>query len=676
MRKRKQQRRYFAVLLALAAVVLSAWGQLAIAARARATLPPHAPGEVLLQWRGAQGGGGGRPGVGPSGRELLTSLGARPAGRVEALGIERWRMSPSRLAEGLQALRAHPDVLWAEPNYLVTLADLDHTPLPDVRNWAFLWNFLSGIASEALTLPASLVPNDPYYTSYARSYLQRLQVEEAWAMTTGDPAVIVAIVDTGVDCRHEDLQGGCWVNQDEVPDNGVDDDGNGYVDDRHGWNFVTDTPNPGDVHYHGTHVAGVVGARVNNGKGIAGMAGQTTLMPLVIFQPQGVGTYYDLIRAILYAVDNGAHIINLSLGASTYSYGEALAVRYARDHGVLPVAAAGNNDSDRVFYPAAHPEVMGVGATDASDGLAGFTNHGSYVSVVAPGVAVLSTLPGNSYGALSGTSMATPHVSGLAALILARNPTLTPDEVQAIIEGQADDRVGPSDLDTPGWDPYYGHGRINATRSLTTTLPGNGSPSPPPSGPPLLPWTPPCQDLIANGDFEQGATGWTLENGARVTGDIAYDGTTAVQLPSETGAHLWTDVAIPATAVRGTFFMALRIETQDFGAGPEPGFPFDDWLEVSWRDETDTLILSMLQAGNTSDNLRHGLQWDEVLAILPLEDLALLKGRAVRLDVRTGSDGDRLTTTFTVDGVRFCVVTEPVREYVPFVVFTRDAGSP
>jgi len=650
----------------IVAATLVSWAATVRAVDAEQMLPPHVPGEILLQW---DTGGVPQRLFGQQELErqqLMTALDARLAGQVEALGIERWRVPPSRLSDSLARLQASPAIKWAEPNYLIQL--IDAVPQRSGASSARLaLDVLPRVLGAGVgDLAGLLHPNDPYYTSYAARYLQRLQAEEAWSQTLGDPAVVVAIVDTGVDCQHEDLQGGCWVNQDEIPNNGLDDDHNGYVDDRYGWNFPDDSNDPTDVHFHGTHVAGIVGARINNGLGIAGMAGRTTLMPLAVFQPQGVGTYYDLIRAVLYAVDNGARIINMSLGATTYSRGEALAMKYAWDHGVLPIAAAGNNNSDRVFYPAAHPWVMSVAATDDGDIPASFTNYGTDISVAAPGVSIISTVPGNAYGALSGTSMATPHVAGLAALILARNPALTPAEVRATIQKQADDQVGPPDQDTPGWDIHYGYGRINAARALAATSPGSGAPPSEPPEAPLLPWTPPCQDLI-DGGFEGDIAPWHLENGAQVTTSLAFEGTHAVYLPAASDARLWQRVALPANALRATFFMALRIDTADSGQGPRPDFPFDDWLTVTWRDGDDQVRTTLLNAGNTSDNVAHGLTWDEVLAILPAEDLVALRGRTLSLDIRTGDDGDAALTTFAVDAVRFCVVEARYRVVLPLV---------
>ncbi len=610
---------------------------------------PHVPGEILVRWAAEPRGA--RP---ERTRAILRdAVAARVVDAVPHLAIERWRVPPQRMAHALRTLQSSPAVAWAEPNYTFSL------PAEPLRPATVPKFMLDGF----------LFPNDPYYVSYARQYLQRLGVESAWAVTLGDPRIIVAVVDTGVDCEHEDLRGHCWVNVDEIPGNGVDDDGNGYVDDRGGWNFFTETPDPGDVHYHGTHVSGIVAATINNGKGIAGIAPGVTIMPVGVFSPLGVGTYYDLIRGVVYAVDNGAHVINLSLGATTYSRGEAEAMAYAERHGVVVVAAAGNNGSNRLFYPAAHPQVIAVAATNASDIAAGFSNHGAYVTVAAPGVAVISTTPGNRYGLLSGTSMATPHVSGLAALLLSRDPSLSPKEVRSLIITHADDRVGPPTMDTPGWDPYYGFGRIHVGRTVSAAPHQAGTPStPPPGEAPLLPWTPSCRDIVSNGGFEDGAQGWTVER-AEVVQAPVYAGGKALRLESDRAARATQTLALPDNTLRATFFAAVRIETADAGEGPSPEFPFDDWLKVrlvSGEEDAETLLLF---AGNTSDSVRYGLAWDEVVAVLPAGALPARAG-PVRLVLETGSDGDGQPTTFTVDEVRLCVVQARIQYLLPVMGLT------
>jgi len=305
------------------------------------------------------------------------------------------------------------------------------------------------------------IPNDEHYPlSWA---LPLIEAPQAWALSTGDPAVIIAIVDTGVDLDHPDLEGKLWVNVGEIPDNGVDDDGNGFVDDVHGYDFWYDDPVPDDDNGHGTQVAGVAAAATDNVIGVASLGWSSTLMPLKTQGSNGWGTTNELVEAIIYAVDNGAKVINMSVGQELTLCPDVLqeAIDYADSHGVLVVAAVGNQDLDpnKDYYPAACDHVVGVAATTAGDASIGL-DHGPYVDVSAPGHGIYSTWRGGGYDYNSGASLAAPLVSGLAALLYAHYPHYGDQEVAWAILGHA------KDLGFPGKDDYYGWGRINAYRAV------------------------------------------------------------------------------------------------------------------------------------------------------------------------------------------------------------------
>jgi subtilisin family serine protease len=282
----------------------------------------------------------------------------------------------------------------------------------------------------------------------------------------------MAIIDTGMDLSHPDLVDKLWVNPGEIPGNGVDDDGNGYVDDVHGYDFVNGDGEPQDDYGsgHGTHVSGVAGAATDNGLGVAGMAPANPLMALKVLDSSGEGTYFDVARAMDYACAQSVRVMNLSLGGIDDSDMLHDAVQAATGGGALIVAAAGNCGTgctiegqyyvNPMFYPAAYDEVLAVGATDSNDGIASFSEHHPYVDVAAPGVSVYSTYRGGSYGYMNGTSVATPHVSGLAALLWAADPTMTGEEIMERIVKSAED------LGAPGKDDYTGWGRINARSAL------------------------------------------------------------------------------------------------------------------------------------------------------------------------------------------------------------------
>ena len=260
-----------------------------------------------------------------------------------------------------------------------------------------------------------------------------IDASTAWEVNTGSGSTIVAVTDTGIDYTHPDLAGNIWINTGEVAGDGIDNDGNGYVDDVHGYDFINDDSDPMDDHGHGTHVAGTIGAVGDNAIGITGINWDVQLMALKFIGADGFGLQSDAIEAILYAANNGAHVINASWGGDPFSQIVFDALVTARDQGTIFVAAAGNGNSlgigqnnDQIpFYPANYDvdNVVSVAATDHYDNLASFSNFGATtVDLAAPGVDILSTMPGGSYGLNSGTSMAAPHVAGVLALVRDLHP--------------------------------------------------------------------------------------------------------------------------------------------------------------------------------------------------------------------------------------------------------------
>ncbi len=330
-----------------------------------------------------------------------------------------------------------------------------------------------------------LVPDDLYWPQQWGP--AKINAPEAWAIATGASDVIVAVIDSGIRLTHEDLAANLWSNPGETPANQQDDDGNGKVDDVWGWHFYHDLVWNGEEYVyqplennqitddngHGTHVSGIIGARINNGIGIAGMAGTARLMTLKVLDEYGSGWYSDIARGIIYAVDNGAQVLNISAGGKPSSTVLQEAVNYAHAHGALVVAAAGNRDRqdgyDAVLYPAACEHVLAVAATDQNDTRPSFSNHGPQVDVAAPGVDIYSTWYRGNYFIQSGTSMAAPHVSGLAALIWSARPDLTATQATHVITASATD-VNSGTLLLPGWDEYLGWGRVDAGRAFSTIM--------------------------------------------------------------------------------------------------------------------------------------------------------------------------------------------------------------
>ena len=254
-------------------------------------------------------------------------------------------------------------------------------------------------------------------------HLNWIQAQDAWQAGYAGSGVIVAVVDTGVDSSHIDLGQNLWRNIDEIPGNHKDDDGNGYIDDIYGYDFVNGDAYALDDNGHGTHVAGLI-AGLRNATGVTGVAYQAQIMSVKVMDTEGAGYAHDIAAGIYYAVNNGAGVINLSLGGG-YSADIASALSYAVSRQVIVCMASGNSHQQNPIYPAALAQTLGgiaVGAVDKSGALASFSNGAGsgtpYDFVVAPGVNVYSTYPGNMYALMSGTSMATPIVSGAAALLL------------------------------------------------------------------------------------------------------------------------------------------------------------------------------------------------------------------------------------------------------------------
>lgn len=302
---------------------------------------------------------------------------------------------------------------------------------------------------------------------------------DAWGVTTGSSSVIVGVIDTGIDYLHPDLADNMWVNSGEIPDNGVDDDGNGFVDDIYGYDFFRNDNDPRDEHSHGTHVAGTIAGRGNNGIGITGVNWECKLMACRFLDANGSGSVTDAIDAINYAVANGADILCNSWGGMGYSEALKAAITNARDHGVLFVAAAGNsgdNNDANPHYPSSYDvsNVIAVAATDHQDALATFSCYGRQtVDLGAPGVSILSSVLEGGYDWYSGTSMATPHVVGVAALLLANDPQMSLQELKSRIiwTGEA---VGSLDGKTVSGRRLNAYNALTAGDSLDIVSPQGG----------------------------------------------------------------------------------------------------------------------------------------------------------------------------------------------------------
>jgi uncharacterized repeat protein (TIGR01451 family) len=400
-------------------------------------------GEIIVRFK--EGTDAARS-VGKARRELSVSgAGRQIAVQVESIGRDHELVAGLRIARvaaedtavALEALRARPDVLYAEPNFIRRKQVAPNDP-----RYPEMWNLKN--------------PGGTFSVAGAD-----IKAEQAWDITTGNRNAVVAVIDEGIDVSHQDLQANVWRNPGETAGNGIDDDANGFVDDVNGYDFfhndasVYDGPgvNPDGsiIDLHGTHVAGTIGATGNNSLGVVGVNWQTSLMALKFLGPDG-GSTADLLEALSYAkmmrdrwVTSGGtqganvRITNNSYGGPEFSQAEFDAIQAIGNSGILFVASAGNSAEDTYLlpeFPAAYdlPNVISIAATDKSDQLSGFSNIGSRtVHLGAPGSAILSTAPGNTYTFLSGTSMASPHVAGVAALVLAQHPDFSIERLRASV---------------------------------------------------------------------------------------------------------------------------------------------------------------------------------------------------------------------------------------------------
>lgn len=407
-------------------------------------LPEHVKGELLIRMK---------PGVDPKqwafsqgntmGLQVIEKL---PSPRKDATStplahVYRMRFDAQQnIQQVLTKLQHNPQIIYAEPNYVVRVAGQKRTLPNDLHT--YLWG-MHNTGQDSGKIGADIHALD------------------AWKMTTGKPTTLIGVIDTGVDYTHPELADNIWTNPGEVAGDGQDNDNNGYIDDVHGWDFANNDNDPMDRHGHGTHVSGTIAAKGNNGQGVVGVNWQAKIMPLKFLGDSGAGTTADAIKAVVYATDNGVQLTNNSWGGGGYS----LALRDAIAMGPLFVAAAGNDDTNtdlNEHYPSTYelPNIVSVAASTRTDERASFSNYGrKTVDLAAPGDDIYSTLPGNKYGFMGGTSMAAPHVSGVAGLILSQYPHSTPAEIKQRLMGSVDRLESLAGKTVSG-------GRLNAAAAL------------------------------------------------------------------------------------------------------------------------------------------------------------------------------------------------------------------
>jgi subtilisin family serine protease len=432
--------------VALSACLALAGGSARPATAAKPQAPAAVPGELIV---------GFEAGVSRADqRAAVAEAGGTRAETFPEIRAALVRVAPSETEDAMKQLLGHPDVRYVEPNHVVSIAATPNDP-----SFGQLWG-LHNTGQTGGTADADI------------------DAPEAWDVSTGGAGVVVGVTDTGVDFSHPDLAAQQWVNAGENcgstdpgascadRSDGVDDDGNGYVDDWRGWDWVNGDNNPHDDNNHGTHVSGTIGAVGSNGTGVVGVNWNVKVMALKFLSAAGSGTTADAVAATMYAADMGAHVSSNSWGGGPFDQSLLDAIQYGAARGMLFVAAAGNdgkNNDPSPTYPSSYDTeaIVSVAATDHNDGLAFFSNYGAKsVDLGAPGVNILSTTPGGGYQAFNGTSMATPHVAGVAALLKARYPSASLYGLKTLLLRSVDPVASLAGKTTTG-------GRLNAFTAVS-----------------------------------------------------------------------------------------------------------------------------------------------------------------------------------------------------------------
>lgn len=425
----------------------------------------YAPDELLVKFKGVKG----LPAK-TLGKAQQTEISRRVAALPEAaqaalkeiqgevikiygqIGVFRVRIPKGTdLMQALDKLHRSGTVIYAEPNYRRQVLLMPNDP--DFGN---LWG-LHNIGQSGGTPDADI------------------DAPEGWDIRTDASTTVAVVIDTGVDYNHQDLAPNMWTNPGEIPGNNIDDDGNGYIDDVHGINAITGTGDPMDDHSHGTHCAGTIGGRGNNSLGVTGVAWTTRIMALKFLDASGSGYTSDAVECILYAIQmkqpGDRMVLSNSWGGGGYSQSLYDAIAAARDHNILFIAAAGNdsqNTDTSPHYPSSYDldNIIAVGSSTRYEAVSWFSNYGvATVDLFAPGSSIYSTLPGNSYGSMSGTSMACPHVSGVAAVLWAYYPAYNWQRIKGLILNGAEDGIG-----SPYNSVCVTQGRLNLRQSLEAGL--------------------------------------------------------------------------------------------------------------------------------------------------------------------------------------------------------------
>ncbi|MDF2630386.1 MAG: alkaline proteinase [Symbiobacteriaceae bacterium] len=554
----------FAIWLMVYSLLLVAFAPAALAAPAKGAEPvrsgrgaPAAAGEFIVKFK-------------PGTTQAQKTQAARKDGgslvrRIGALGLDvlsvpalKSRPNPQAAERVLNGLKQNPNVLYAEPNYIYR---------------------------------TTLTPNDPRLSS--QWAWNKIQAPAAWDVTQGSSSTVIAVVDTGVQRNHPDLDGKIVAGYDFVQNDAAPDDGNG----------------------HGTHVAGTAAAETGNATGGAGTCPGCSIMPVRVLDNNGSGTLEAVANGIIWAADNGAHVINMSLGGPSGSPTLQNAVDYAWNQGVFLACAAGNSNTSAASYPAYYSNCFAVASTTSSDARSSFSNYGNWVEVAAPGSSIYSTYLGSSYRTLDGTSMATPHVAGLAGLLAS----------QGLTNAQIRDQIMATADKIAGTGTYWTGGRINANAAVS-----GGTPPPPPPPPP-----PPS--ALQNGGFENGTAPWVETSTGGFSLVDPYRPHSGIFSAWLGGYNSGTDtisqtVTVPANGTLSYWWYLVSNE------GTGVGY---DFLRVRLYDTSGRLVATVKSRSNR--DVRNSWQQDTV-------SLAAYAGQTLRLEFAVTLDYS-LTSSFWIDDV-------------------------
>ncbi len=557
--------------------------------------------------------------------------------------LAKFKISGMSTKDAIKLLKTHQAIEYVEPDYRVSIASLPNDPRFDE-----LW----GLNNEGQT--GGTVDAD-------------IDAPEAWEISTGSRDVVVGVIDTGVDYTHNDLASNVWVNTAEIAGDGIDNDGNGYIDDIHGINAITNSGDPMDDEGHGSHVSGTIGASGNNATGIVGVNQEVSIVGCKFLDAQGSGSSSDAIKCIDYMVglkNSGVNlrVLNNSWGGGGYSQALADAIASSEAAELLFVAAAGNDTIDNdvnPHYPSNYENasVLSVASTDQTDGISWFSHWGlTSVDMGAPGSAILSTTPGNSYASYSGTSMATPHVAGAAALVLSINPDLTTQELKELLMNSGDANTALQGKTVAGT-------RLNVHQALVDADPTPGF---------KLSVTPQSQQITAgdttNYTFTIGSiAGWdsevTLDLASSLEG-VSLSRTTAnpgddVELNVETTNDTpWGEYEFTVTATSGELVKTKTVELMIQPAGLND-FTYSNDDSVAIPDNSPEGARSVINVADeltifgTAANvdITHTYSGDLVVKLISAQ------GSEVTLQSNIGGGNDDIVKRFTSDAFNGEVAT-------------------